>query len=119
LSASTSPQRRRFDQATPDVQWKSDGAAASPTLPPTGPALKASTMTASRTLSTQDSAGMLGTGGGTVVYREGTRLYSWSASTDATTLRSEAVPEQTLVTASHIYFVIGGTQSLYRLPLAP
>lgn len=79
--------------------------------------LKASTVNTTTTLSILNSSTLYDTGGGFVVFGELGKTYSWNAAQGKSTLRLEASPERVLLSGSAMYFVMGNTQTLYKLEL--
>lgn len=82
-----------------------------------GRAVKAASANGTRTLSILNSATLYGTAGGRVVYAESGKLYAWNAAQDKVTLVVETGPQQVLVSGSALYFVLGASHSLYRIPM--
>ena len=79
--------------------------------------IKAAFQGVTSTLSTYISSVMYGTGGGFVVYSEFGKTYSWNAATKTSTLRLDTIPNQVLLSGSTMYFVMGTSQTVYRLVL--
>lgn len=69
------------------------------------------------TLSTQSTAVLYGTGGGTVLFGEGGKAFSWNAATGGATRKLDAAPNQTVITGGQAYFIIGNSVTVYRMDL--
>lgn len=78
--------------------------------------IKASTTATSATLSTTSTAKLVGSGGGRVVFTDQDKLYSWNASSGASTLQSDTIPTQTFVTSGGV-MVYRINSSVYRVAL--
>ncbi len=83
----------------------------------TNKALKALVRGTSSTISTLTSSVLYGTSGGFVVFGEQGKVYRWSANTHSSTLLIDAAPSQVLQGKNTLYFVMGASQSVYRLGL--
>ena len=80
-------------------------------------ALKALVNGNTSTISSTSSAVLYGTGGGYIVFGEMGKTYSWNAATKMPTLRIDSAPNQVLMTGNSLYFVMGVSQSVYRVLL--
>ena len=80
-------------------------------------AIKASALGSTSTVSSLSSAVLYGAGAGQLLFGESGKVYSWNAATRSSTLRVEAAPNQVMVSGSSVYFVMGATQTVYRLVL--
>ena len=79
--------------------------------------IKASALGSTSTVSSLSSAVLYGAGAGQLLFGESGKVYSWNAATRSSTLRIEAAPNQVMVSGSSVYFVMGTTQTVYRLVL--
>jgi uncharacterized protein (DUF1778 family) len=79
--------------------------------------IKASALGSTSTVSSLSSAVLYGAGAGQLLFGESGKVYSWNAATRSSTLRIEAAPNQVMVSGSSVYFVMGATQTVYRLAL--
>lgn len=79
--------------------------------------IKASALGSTNTVSSLSSAVLYGAGAGQLLFGESGKVYSWNAATRSSTLRIEAAPNQVMVSGSSVYFVMGTTQTVYRLVL--
>lgn len=80
-------------------------------------ALKAQVNGTTHTISNLTSSVLYGAGGGFVVYGESGKTYSWNASTKTSKLIIDAAPNRVMLTGSTLYFVMGGSQTVYKLVL--
>jgi hypothetical protein len=95
-----------------------DGVLAWSDLPSGSQDLKASTLSATTTLSILQGSLLLGTGGGDVAYTDSGKTWSWDSATGQTTLRLDVPPPSyVLVTQGWMYFVAGGNNVLYKVSL--
>jgi hypothetical protein len=86
----------------------------------TNQALKVSTSQGTSTLlSALYGVRLLDSDAGQVAYGDATHgeAYSWDAATGQSTLRSDYVPGYALLSQGRLYFVVGATQSVYKVPL--
>ena len=79
--------------------------------------IKASALGSTSTVSILSSAVLYGAGAGQLLFGESGKVYSWNAATRSSTLRIEAAPNQVMVSGGHVFFVMGATQTVYRLVL--
>ena len=79
--------------------------------------IKANAGGTTSTVSSLSTAVLYGAGGGHLVFGESGKTYSWNAATRSSTLRLDAAPNQVMVSGTTMYFVMGATQSVYRLLL--
>lgn len=79
--------------------------------------IKASALGSTSTVSSLSSAVLYGAGAGQLLFGESGKVYSWNAATRSSTLRIEAAPNQVMVSGGNVYFVMGATQTVYRLML--
>ena len=88
---------------------------------PTTRALKASTSTGASnntsTLSILSSSVLYGAGGGFVVYGEAGKAYAWNAALGSSKLLIDGAPSQVLISGTTMYFVMGASQTVYRVVL--
>jgi hypothetical protein len=80
--------------------------------------LKASAQGVASTISSSQSCALFGAGGGYVVFGESGKTYSWNAITRSSTLRLDSLPNQIFVNRNNVYFVLGSTQTVYRMVLS-
>ena len=84
-------------------------------------ALKASTSTGTSTntstLSVLSTSVLYGAGGGFVVYGEAGKTYVWSAALGSSKLLIDGAPSQVLISGTTMYFVMGASQTVYRVAL--
>jgi Bacterial Ig domain len=79
--------------------------------------IKAATLGSTSTVSSLSSAVLYGAGAGHLLFGESGKTYSWNASTRSSVLRIDAAPTQVIVSGPTAYFVMGATQTVYRLAL--
>jgi hypothetical protein len=79
--------------------------------------LKASTSSATSTLSIAQGPVLFDTGGGFVAYTEYGKTYSWNSANAQATLRIDVTPTELLVSQGRMYFVMGDSKTLYKVPL--
>ncbi len=80
-------------------------------------ALKALVGGATSAISGAPSTVLYGAGGGFVVFGELGKTYSWNASTQSSKALIDAAPNQVMLSASTLYFVMGSSKVVYRLGL--
>jgi hypothetical protein len=80
-------------------------------------ALKVAVSGSVSTLSNLDTAVLYGAGGGHLVFGEAGKTYSWDSTTKTTTRRIDSAPNQVLMSANSMYFVMGSGQAVYRVAL--
>ncbi len=79
--------------------------------------IKAAALGSTSTVSSLSAAILYGAGPGQLLLGEPGKVYSWNAATRSSTLRIEAAQNQVMVSGSSVYFVMGATQTVYRLEL--
>jgi hypothetical protein len=77
--------------------------------------INASALGITSTVSSKSSAVLYGAGAGQLLFGESGKTYSWNAATRSSTLRIDAAPNQVMVSGGNVYFVMGATQTVYRL----
>lgn len=80
-----------------------------------GRRLKLSTGSATTTLSTSSTSSLQSVGGGLVMFIEDGRLYAWNVARAERRLLVDAAPGRVLLTQGVMYFVMSGSDRLYRL----
>jgi hypothetical protein len=60
---------------------------------------------------------LYGTANGIVAYGNGHDLYTWDSTTLTSTLRADVLPNQAFLTSTALYFTVGGSNALYRVPM--
>lgn len=80
-------------------------------------ALKAIASGVTSTISTASGVSLVAVGGGDVVYAAGGKLYAWNAASMTSSLISDAVPSQMMLTGKELYFTVGTDEALYAVAL--
>jgi hypothetical protein len=68
-------------------------------------------------LSVLSSSVLYGAGGGFVVYGEAGKTNVWNAALGSSKLLIDGAPSQVLISGATMYFVMGASQTVYRVAL--
>ena len=69
------------------------------------------------TISSRAGVNLYGVGGAQVVFGEAGKVYSWNTTTKTSTLLIDTAPSQVFQSGSTLYFVMGNSQTVYRITL--
>lgn len=97
--------------------WLRDGVLGWREIGSTGNSLKAHALGQTSVVSRLNSALLYGAGAGQLVFGEQGKTYSWDAATRNRQLRIDASPNQVWITGKQMYFVMGASQTVFRLTL--